>query len=112
MPQARNSAQKRRFKQSSLCMTFYKCCPRKRNTKILEGVLSSLAHTLADCKTFDRPDKSKEAEVHFLENAGFLIVRKYKSHKYLDIRIQYIQKGCHEFGFATAITGGYSVRLS
>ena len=87
MPQARNSAQERRFRQSSLGMTFYKFCPHKRDTKISEGVLSSHAHTPAGCKIFDRLDKSKEAEVHFLENVGFLIVRKYKSHKYLDIRI-------------------------
>ena len=40
--------------------------------------------------------------MYFLENAGFLIVNKYKPHKYLDIRIQYIQKGCHKFAFATA----------
>ena len=85
--QARNSTQKRRLKQSSLCMTFYKSRPRKWNTKISKGALSSHAHTLADCKIFDRLDKSKEAEVHFLENVGFLIVRKYKSHKYLDIHI-------------------------
>jgi len=63
-----------------------------KRKKISKGGLSSHAHTLADCKILDRPDKSKEAEVHFLENAGFLIVRKYKSHKYLDIRIQDIQK--------------------
>ena len=100
--QARNSTQKRRLRQSSLCMTFYKSRPRKWNTKISKGALSSHAHTLADCKIFDRLDKSKEAEVHFLENVGFLIVRKYKSHKYLDIRILCIQKGCHKLAFATA----------
>ena len=92
MRQARNSAQERRFKQSSLRMTFYKSRPRKWNTKISEGGLSSHAHTLADCKIFDRLDKSKEAEVYFLENVGFLIVNKYKPHKYSDIRIAIIKE--------------------
>ena len=68
-------------------MTFYKTHPRKRCTKSQSRCLSSHAHTLVECKTFDRLDKSKEAEVYFLENAGFLTVRKYRSLKYLDIRI-------------------------
>ena len=45
-------------------------------------------HTPADCKTFDRLDKSKEAEVYFLENIGFLTEKKYRSLKYLDIRVE------------------------
>ena len=93
MPQARNSAQVRRFRQSSLGMTFYKSCPRKRDTKISKGVLSSHAHTLADCKIFDRLNKSNKAEVHFLENVGFLNGNKYMPHKYFDIRILGINEG-------------------
>ena len=96
MRQARNSAQERRFKQSSLRMTFYNSRPRKWNTKISKGVLSSHAHTQADCKIFDRLDKSKEAEVQVLEYIGFLIVKKYKSHKYSDIRIVVYKKAATE----------------
>ena len=96
MREARNSAQERRFKQSSLRMTFYKSRPRKWNTKISEGGLSSHAHTLADCKIFDRLDKSKEADVYFLENVGFLIVNKYKPHKYSDIYIVVYKKAATE----------------
>ena len=94
--QARNSTQKRRLKQTSLCMTFYKSRPRKWNTKISKGALSSHAHTLADCKIFDRLDKSKEAEVHFLENAGFLIVRKKKSISILIYAFNILQKAATE----------------
>ena len=95
MREARNSAQEQRFKQSSLRMTFYKSRPRKWNTKISEGALSSHAHTLADCKIFDRLDKSQKAEVYFLENVGFLNVNKCMPLKYSDIRILNIQKGRH-----------------
>ena len=47
---------------------------------------------IAECKKFDRLDKSKGAEVYFLENFGFLTVKKYRSHKYLDIRIEVYKK--------------------
>ena len=61
--------------------------------------MSFIARTYhAECKTFDRLDKSKEAEVYFLENFGFLTVRKYRSLKYLDIRIVVYKK---------AATNGY-----
>ena len=84
---ARKLSAKAALQTTSRHMTFYKTHPRKRCTKPQSRCLSSHAHIIAECKTFDRLDKSKEAEVYFLENVGFLTVRKYRSHKYLDIRI-------------------------
>jgi hypothetical protein len=40
--------------------------------------------------------------VYFLENIGFLTEKKYRSLKYLDIRIGYTSKGCRKFILATA----------
>ena len=72
---------------TSMHMTFYKTHPRKRCTKPQERSLSSHAHSIAECKTFARLNKSKEAEVNFLENIGFLTEKKNRSLKYHDMRI-------------------------
>ena len=60
------------------------------------------AFTIADCKTFDRHNKSQKAEVYFLENFVFLIAHKFTSHLSRDTYIKTKNKGCHKFIFVTA----------
>ena len=68
----KNSAQKRCVEQFAWLMTFYNPAHIRETTKSSQWCLYAHVQSGAECKTFDRHNKSQEQEVCFLEIRVFL----------------------------------------